>query len=130
MSDKLDKVKGKIEDVKKHVQENKSAYIAVGVSTTLAAGAFAAGRYSGVKQVVVTDVANVKLWSPTTTNVTVMLEEFSTRSKAIYCPELKQAFNSISDAARKTGTHRASISRVVAGAQDTVDGLTFQLIDV
>jgi hypothetical protein len=130
MSKKLEQVKGHIKDVKNHVVENKTVYITAGVSTALAAAAFAAGRYSGVKQVVLTDVGNVKLWSPTTTSVTVVLEELSTRSKPIYCPELKRAFNSIHHAARELGVDRGSISKNLSGQYKSAGNLTFEYIDI
>ena len=120
----------KLAQVKNHFVENKWVYISVGAVAGISAASFVAGRYSGVKVVTVTDVANVKLWSPTTTNITVSLEELSIPSKPIYCPQLKRAFNSISAASRELGINRADISNHLAGRRGPISDYTFELIDL
>jgi hypothetical protein len=114
--------------IKSHLADHKTAYISGGLVVASAISAFAIGRVTGAKQIVVTDVANVKLWSPTTTNVTVILEELSTPSKPVWCPELKQAFNSMHEAARAVGTSAGNVSKVVSGKSPHIKGFTFEEI--
>jgi hypothetical protein len=114
--------------IKNHVKEHRWKYIA-GVGMVLVSGAaYAVGATYGAKQIVITDTANIKLFSPTTTNVTVILEELSTPSKPIWCPELKQAFNSINDASRKLGIRRSDIASCVGGQRESIKDLTFEAI--
>ena len=112
--------------------ENKKTYICTGgLSIGAVCGCLhVIGRASGASQIVVTDVANVKLYM-----VADYLQHYRhpggeqhAEDIPVRCPELKRAFNSMSDAAREVGARTSDISKHVAGKNSHVKGYTFEEI--
>jgi hypothetical protein len=104
--------------VKKHVCDNKELYIAM-TAASVAGGAFGylvRGQMAGqMLPEVVTDnkIVNAVCWKPTSTIIEFV--EHSTPSKPVHLMGTQQYFDSIHDAARKTGHSVQKISRNVNG---------------
>lgn len=119
-----------VQRAKSHLQENKKTHLACGVTAVVVAGV--TYYVFGKTQVInVTDVANVKLWSPTTNNIAVEFIERSCPSKIVAelsedGQSFKQAFSSINEAAKQTGIDRAAISKCISGKQAHAGGRVFQ----
>lgn len=111
--------------VKKHLSDNKKVYIVGGAA--LVVGALA-GLAFNARQVVITDVGNVKYKSPTSNNVIVELVERSTPSKPLHLVGTDLYFASIHDAARKTGHSVSTISKHVNGIIPDVHGDVFEVL--
>jgi hypothetical protein len=113
----------KIEKIKKHIVENKLVYI-------LGAGAFAAGTgvglTIGIRQIVVTDVANVKWHSPTINNIIASVERRGHPGNVIRCNETGEIFASQNHAAKLMGLNPGSLSSHLSGKYDHANGYTFE----
>jgi hypothetical protein len=119
----------KIEQVKKHLRENKKVYIAVGISSvvTTATILLVLNRSESGVQVVqkITQLGFRNEVNPTVIN----LIELSTPSKPVHLVGTDQYFNSIHDAARKTGHHVSMISKNVNGKIPDLKGDVFELLE-
>lgn len=118
----------RIERIKEHLDENKWAYIS---GSILLMGGVAAGYTVGhTAKVKASAAVNVNAYKSTVSvvNVAVAFTERSCKSKPIYCPELKRAFDSISDAARKLDMDRGAIQRNLADEYKKTNGLSFEFL--
>lgn len=123
----------KIENIKNHVRENKTAYI-VGAScfaVGVAGGIGAALIKSGNVSIVASGDGNQIVGKAKTVNQ-VMFEmvERSTPSKPVHLKGTNLYFNSLSEAARETGHSLSMISQNVNGHIADVKGDVFVLLDL
>ena len=119
----------KIERVKAHFQQNKWAYISGGIG--VAAGSVGMACYRSAPMAKATQtVAGIVNIKPTqnVTQVVINLTERSTPSKPVHLVGTNLYFDSLSDAARKTGHSLSSISHVVNGRSKDVGGDVFVLL--
>lgn len=118
----------RIEKVKKHLKDNKVTYI-VGVGCTVVGAAVAViviGRTQAgtaiAQKVTVIGVGN-------RVNATVItFVENSTPSKPVHLVGTDLYFNSLSEAARKTGHHLSALSRHINGHSPDVNGDVFEIL--
>jgi hypothetical protein len=117
--------------VKKHVCDNKELYIGM-TAAAVAGGAFGylvRGQVAGqMLPEVVTDnkIVNAVCWKPTST--IIQFVERSTPSKPVHLVGTQQYFDSIHDAARKTGHSLSMLSKHVNGQLPDLRGDVFELV--
>ena len=118
----------KIEKVKKHLSENKTVYISNGVTAASLIGLYfvvnrsprAVESLQIVKQIAFRAEANP---------VMINLVERSTPSKPVHLVGTNLYFDSLSDAARKTGHSMTQISHVANGKKSSIDGDVFEFLN-
>lgn len=113
--------------VKKHFADHKDLYIGIGCGAVIVASLgylyMSMPKSSGVTQ------NAVVFGSKNRVNQTVInLVENSTPSKPVHLVGSDLYFNSMSDAARKTGHSLSQISKNVSGKIDSVKGDVFELL--
>jgi hypothetical protein len=125
----------KIKDIKNkvvaHVGDNKELYIGMIAAAVAggAAGYLVRGQVASlIPAEVVTDnkIVNAVCWKPTSTIIEFV--ERSTPSKPVHLVGTQQYFDSLSDAARKTGHHLSRISQNVNGLIKDVNGDVFEFV--
>jgi hypothetical protein len=121
----MSKTKETKNKVVKHIRDHKGYYITAVVSA--AAGA-ALMTIPQVQQIFITDVANLKVLSPTTTNNTNIIV------KALAHPGFKVVdlmtgieYPSINNAAKKTGLSESSLRQHLHGDRPDVNGRIFKI---
>jgi hypothetical protein len=118
----------KIEKIKQHFKSHKRDYIiaATSVAGTVVAVAttvvIQATRQEGSPQ-----IQQLLNFGPTNARI-IYLEERSTPSKPVHLVGTNLYFDSMSDAARKTGHHLSRISQNVNGQIPDVNGDMFELL--
>ena len=118
----------KIEKVKKHLSENNTVYISNGVTAASLIGLYfvvnrsprAVESLQIVKQIAFRAEANP---------VMINLVERSTPSKPVHLVGTNLYFDSLSDAARKTGHSMTQISHVANGKKSSIDGDVFEFLN-
>jgi hypothetical protein len=127
----MSKIKNVKDKVVAHVGDDKELYIGM-VAAAVAGGAFGylvRGQMAGqIPAEVVTDnkIVNAVCWKPTSTIIEFV--ERSTPSKPVHLVGTQQYFDSLSDAARKTGHHLSRISQNVNGLIKDVNGDVFEFV--
>ena len=119
-----------VSKVRTHVKKNKNAYVVGSVCLVVGAAAATAVflRFSsGVTAV--QKITQIGLRNENT-SVLIQLAELSTPSKPVWEPATKQYFNSIGDAARKTGFSASRISQNANGLIDNIKGRVFEFVDL
>uniref|UniRef100_A0AAU8GQB7 Helix-turn-helix DNA binding domain n=1 Tax=Gordonia phage Petito TaxID=3158876 RepID=A0AAU8GQB7_9CAUD len=121
-----------IDKVKKHLQDNKKVYIVGGVCLVvgLAGGTFLV-RNKDVINISVDGIGNEVVGKAKTVNqVTIELVEKSTPSKPVHLVGTNLYFNSLNEAARKTGHSLSRISQNVNGHISDINGDVFELLEL
>lgn len=116
----------KLDSIKKHIKDNKTAYISAG---TGAVGVAAGVAMAGGNQKVIVDAFNFTLlkWhSPTTNVVTTVLERRGHPGFIIKCIETGEIFASQNRAAEALGVSATAIARVLKGVNPHASGYTFE----
>jgi len=127
------KVKELKDKIVTHVQNNKELYIGM-TAAAVAGGAFGylvRGQIAGqiLPEVVTSNkIVNAICWKPT--SAIIQFVERSTPSKPVHLVGTHQYFDSLSDAARKTGHSLQSISQNVNGHIPNVKGDVFEVVDL
>jgi hypothetical protein len=133
MERKAMKVKELKDKIVTHVQDHKELYIGM-TAAAVAGGAFGylvRGQTAGLTlpEVVTNNkIVNAVCWKPT--SVIIQFVEKSTPSKPLHLVGTHQYFDSVSDAARKTGEWASMISRQINGHIPDVHGKVFEVVDV
>lgn len=119
----------KIENVKTHLKKHKEAYIAGGVCLIAGAavGVLAVARINPNAEVV-SGIRQIGGHHNTATIITFV--ERSTPSKPVWIPAKKEYFDSINDAARKTGHSLTQISKNANGLIPDINGDVFEFVDL
>ena len=115
----------KIEKIKTHMSENKKVYVGVGVG--LVVGAAVATVAFNNKPEVAQKIKQVAI-GYRNNQVLVNFVERSTPSKPVHLEGTNLYFDSINEAARKTGHSVSMISRNVNGYISDVKGDVFTLV--
>jgi hypothetical protein len=115
----------RIERIKEHLDENKTTYIACAVTAVGTSVIFFAASRTNVS--VVTNMP-IACWKPRNTQVVLNFTERSTQSKPVHLVGTERYFDSLSDAARKTGHSLSNISKVVNGQKSDIGGDVFELL--
>jgi len=132
MSSRVEKIKAKSDEkvskVRTHFQENKKVYI--GTVCGIAIGAVGMLFVSVRKDVDVPlgRINQIGFWNevkPTTIN----LIERSTPSKPVHLKDTNLYFDSLNDAARKTGHSVTAISKCAQGLIPDINGDVFELLE-
>jgi gas vesicle protein len=120
----------KWEQAKWHVNNHKELYIGVAAGA-LIGGAGVAIVLSRPKQgaQIVQEIRQIA-WRPQNRQVVVYLEERSTPSKPLHLVGSDRYFDSINDAARKTGHNPTMIAEVASGRRKSVGSDVFEFVDV
>jgi hypothetical protein len=122
----------RIQRIKDHVRENKKLYLVAGGSalTTalLGTGVLIFAVNSNSEAQIAQEIRQIA-WRPQNNQVVVSLTERSTPSKPVHLVGTNLYFDSLSDAARKTGHSLAKISRNVNGHIPDVGGDVFELLE-
>lgn len=133
----------KIENVKKHLRNNKTAYITAGTVVVIAGVAYYAGVRVGktaaasieyVGDTVIHNESSISgiSYKPTINNI-VQFAEDSTPSRPVGLVDdngaLVSAFKSIGEAARQTGLTKIQVSKVVNGLAEKAEGMAFVALD-
>jgi len=110
-----------------HVKDHMETYIAIGVTGVVVGSISVAGTriHDGPAEVQALQKIIGPSWKPVQT--IIQFVERSTPSKPVYLEGTQQYFDSISDAARKTGHSLSMISRNVNGIIPDVKGDVFKL---
>ena len=118
----------RIERVRKHLRENRKVYLACGGTAVVAVvgTVLATSRRSDVSNV----ATAIGLWRcrAEVNNVSIELVERSTPSKPVHLKGTNLYFDSLSDAARKTGHSLSSISKQINGHVPDVGGDVFEVL--
>lgn len=112
----------KIEKMKEYVKENKKVYI-VGVGGIVVGGI---GALIFVpRNIQIVDAMNLKIWSPTTSNVTqIVLERRACREPIpVRCIKTGEPFASINRASKVTGETATAIAKDVHGLAESFERL-------
>jgi hypothetical protein len=119
----------KLEKIKTHFRENKKIYI-TGVSCLIvgAASAYFISNRSGSGILAVQKINQIGFRNEANP-VIVNLIELSTPSKPVHLVGSEKYFNSIHDAARKTGHQASMISKNVNGHIPDVKGDMFEFLE-
>lgn len=119
----------KLEKAKFHLKENKKVYISCGITAlATAAGVMLLVRGQGTSTVI---KGHTLSWKPRgdVMPVTINLIERSTPSKPVHLVGTNLYFDSMNEAARKTGHSLAKISRQINGHIPDVNGDVFELLE-
>jgi hypothetical protein len=126
------KVKELKDKIVTHVKDNKELYIGM-TAAAVAGGAFGylvRGQVAGqILPEIVTDnkIVNAVCWKPT--SAIIQFVERSTPSKPLHLVGTHQYFDSVSDAAMKTGHRREMISKNINGHIADLRGDKFEVVD-
>ena len=123
----------RVENVKVHLKANKKIYIAtgIGVAVGIAVGVFGTRflfKHADSEAQIVQKITPILSWRPESTNVVIEMIERSTPSKPVHLIGTERYFDSIHDAARKTGHHVSMISKNVNGHIPDLNGDVFEVI--
>lgn len=116
----------KFEQIKTHLSENKKTYVGVGVGVLVGAAAATVALHNKTE---VAQKINLVAVGYKNNQVLVNFVERSTPSKPVHLKGTNLYFDSLSDAARKTGHHLSMISKNVNGHIPDVKGDVFVLLD-
>ncbi len=119
----------RIEKIRDHVSENKDRYI-VGVCCTVVGGSvmFVVGR-SDTGAEIAQKIIQIGFKNEGTNNVVINLVERSTPSKPVHLVGTNLYFNSLSEAARKTGHHLSQLSKHINGHLPDLNGDVFEVLE-
>ncbi len=119
----------RIEKIRDHVSENKDRYI-VGVCCTVVGGSvmFVVGR-SDTGAEIAQKIIQIGFKNESTNNVVINLVERSTPSKPVHLVGTNLYFNSLSEAARKTGHHLSQLSKHINGHLPDLNGDVFEVLE-
>ena len=115
----------KFNKVKTHLSENKKTYVGIGIGMVIGATAATAIFYNKPE---VTQKINQVAVGYKNNQVLVNFVERSTPSKPVHLKGTNLYFNSLNEAARKTGHHLSMISKNVNGHIPDVKGDVFELL--
>jgi predicted PurR-regulated permease PerM len=119
----------KVQKIKTHLKENKKTYISCGITfvVTAAGVLFLSNASNGSSDVIqkITQIGFRNEANP----VIVNLVERSTPSKPVHLVGTNLVFDSINDAARKTGHSVTQISKNVRGLIPNVGDDIFELLE-
>lgn len=115
---------GKFDKVKKHLKSNKQVY--VGVVAGAIIGAVTVVVLNRTEAFVITDSLKLQVLSPTTNNITTVLERRGHPGNIIKCKETGEIFGSQERAADVMGINASNLSRHLRGDMAHVKGYTFE----
>jgi hypothetical protein len=118
----------KLEQVKKHLEENKKIYVASALTAVGTAAIFLVVGKTNRSLMNNQQVSQIACWKPRSTQVIMNFTERSTPSKPVHLVGTDLYFDSLSDAARKTGHHLSDISKVINGHKTDIQGDVFELL--
>lgn len=117
----------RIERIKEHLAENKKIYFACGLTAVGTGVIFLASSRTNVSLVTNMPIA---CWKPRNTQVVLNFTERSTSSKPVHQVGTERYFDSINDAARKTGHDSREISKVANGLRESIGEDVFEFIKI
>lgn len=117
----------KIEKIKRHVKDNKNAYIASGATAAGMTIIFLAANQARPAIKNGQQIHQIA-WRPENTQVIINLVEKSTPSKPVHLVGTDRYFDSLSHAAREMGYAVSDISKVVNGKRKDIKGDVFEFL--
>jgi hypothetical protein len=116
-----------VQKIKKHIRENKAIYISNGLTAVSVTAIFLAVNKSPNSPVSLQTVKQIAFRAEAN-QVMINLIERSTPSKPVHLVGTNLYFDSLNDAARKTGHSLSQISKVVNGLKTDINGDVFELL--
>ena len=115
----------KLEQIKTHLSENKTAYILGGSAVAVAiAGGFILGSRG---QISISNPAMIN-YKPIANTVQVQMTRPGPKSFMVQCLENQQTYPSLRQAAKDLGVNVRELSEHIRGLQDSVAGLHFEKV--
>lgn len=121
-------MRNSIEKAKTFIKENKKEIVIAGVGIVVGAGVGVIAISCSKSGPNIVQTINQIAWRPENYQVVITLIEKSTLSKPVHLVGTNLYFDSLSDAARKTGHHLSMISRHVNGQIPDLNGDVFELL--
>lgn len=119
----------KIEKIKNHFHENRTVYLACGVTAVVTGAGILFFSASKTGTEVVQKIVQVGFRNEANPTVIQMIER-STASKPVHLVGTNLYFNSLSEAAKETGHTLSKISRQINGHIPDCNGDVFELLEL
>lgn len=113
--------------IRKHFEDNRNTYIASAATAVTVSAAFLVLNRSNAELKNLQQIRQIS-WRPQNTQVIISFVERSTPSKPVHLVGTDLYFDSLSDAAKKTGYSLSAISKVVNGHRTDINGDVFELL--